>query len=59
MNNQTLEKEVAKAQAFIDQVNTDLIKEINLLEDRVRELTEENKRLKGEINNMHKYIQGQ
>lgn len=49
MNNSTLEKEVAKAQAFIDNVNTKLIQEIDLLEDRVEELKKENERLKAEL----------
>lgn len=59
MKNLILKKEAAKSQAFIDDVTTRFIAEVETLEEKVESLKKENEQLKKKINDMHSYIQGQ
>ena len=49
MKNLILKKEAAKSQAFIDDVITRFIAEVETLEEKVESLKKENERLKAEL----------
>lgn len=49
MKNLLLKKEAAKAQAFIDDIITRFISEVETLENKVEDLKKENERLKAEF----------
>jgi len=49
MKNLLLKKEAAKSQAFIDDIITQFISEVEALEGKVESLKKENERLKAEL----------
>lgn len=49
MKNLLLKKEASKAQAFIDDIITRFISEVETLEEKVEDLKKENERLKAQL----------